>query len=298
MGDIYIIKNTIFPELLYIGKAKNGAEKRWNHGSSSHVQSAINHTDNSMLHNYMRVYGIENFYYEIIETDIPIEQLNEKEKFYIKEYNTKYPNGFNLTDGGDGGFSWGEGDSFIKASDNFRKAILKEQYIEMSKENLEQDIANKLSLEELCKKYHTSNITLNKRLEYFFGKKLSELRTITNSGQFQKIKIDKEMFFKDIKECILTNEEIYQKYSLKETTFYNRCKEFFGMTPTEIRNGNILKQGAPKKEIDKEQLLFLIKENKTLKELALFFNVSQATIKRRIKEYFNKTLKEVKRDVK
>lgn len=30
-----------------------------------------------------------------------IEELNEKERYYIKYFNTLFPNGFNLTEGGD-----------------------------------------------------------------------------------------------------------------------------------------------------------------------------------------------------
>lgn len=32
--------------------------------------------------------------------------MDEKEKFYIKEYNTKAPNGYNLTDGGEGSLGY------------------------------------------------------------------------------------------------------------------------------------------------------------------------------------------------
>ena len=40
MGEIYIIKNYVFPELFYIGKAKNGAAKRWNGSISRHIKYA------------------------------------------------------------------------------------------------------------------------------------------------------------------------------------------------------------------------------------------------------------------
>ena len=47
-------------------------------------------------------YGWENFTVEVIET-CPVEKLNEREIFWIAELNSKTPNGYNLTDGGDGG---------------------------------------------------------------------------------------------------------------------------------------------------------------------------------------------------
>ena len=47
-------------------------------------------------------YGWENFTVEVLE-ECPIEFLNEREIFFISELGTKAPNGYNLTDGGDGG---------------------------------------------------------------------------------------------------------------------------------------------------------------------------------------------------
>lgn len=46
----------------------------------------------------MREYGIQNFSFEIIEECLP-EELNEREIYYIKYYNT-YPNQLNSQPGG------------------------------------------------------------------------------------------------------------------------------------------------------------------------------------------------------
>lgn len=66
---------------------------------------------NSILHEAMRKYGVDNFSFEIIE-EVPEDvNLNEREKYWIKFYHTyvKEPlcNGYNLTEGGEGtpGFS-------------------------------------------------------------------------------------------------------------------------------------------------------------------------------------------------
>ena len=96
MGDIYKII-TDFNDKIYIGKTKNGAKKRWH----EHIKRDIN--NNQYIHRAMRQYGIEHFSYEILETNIPENELNNKEKEYIKKYNSKVPNGYNETDGGDGG---------------------------------------------------------------------------------------------------------------------------------------------------------------------------------------------------
>ena len=96
MGDIYKIVNDI-NEKIYVGKAKNGAKKRW----YEHIKRDIH--NNQYIHNAMLLYGIEHFHYEIIESNICDEELNDREKYWIKTLKSKIPNGYNQTDGGDGG---------------------------------------------------------------------------------------------------------------------------------------------------------------------------------------------------
>ena len=47
-------------------------------------------------------YGVENFKVEILRECKTKDELNYWEKYYISELNTKVPNGYNLTDGGEG----------------------------------------------------------------------------------------------------------------------------------------------------------------------------------------------------
>lgn len=54
-----------------------------------------------LLNRAYKKYGEDYFNREIIEY-CDIDELNNKEKLYIKHYNTKFPHGYNLTDGGDG----------------------------------------------------------------------------------------------------------------------------------------------------------------------------------------------------
>ena len=68
------------------------------------------HTTNNINDNYLgsgsilsksiQKYGKENFKREIIEKCKSIEELNKKEIFYIKKYNTLIPNGYNIRNGG------------------------------------------------------------------------------------------------------------------------------------------------------------------------------------------------------
>lgn len=54
----------------------------------------------------MRQCGLENFTVEVIERCDNHEQLNEREKFWIRVLNCKVPNGYNQSDGGESGWRY------------------------------------------------------------------------------------------------------------------------------------------------------------------------------------------------
>lgn len=97
LGLIYIIKN-IKNDKVYIGQTTCGLNYRWN----QHLKSAMNNYEPTMvIYNAMRKYGIENFFISILEDNIEIEKLNEREKYWIDYYNSKVPNGYNVREGGE-----------------------------------------------------------------------------------------------------------------------------------------------------------------------------------------------------
>ena len=101
-GKIYKITNIITNQI-YVGKTKFPLEERFR----QHINDARTHHDNTIIHNAMNKYGYENFKIDIVEDNIPLEQLNEKEKLYIEKLKSHKRHGnYNLTDGGDGGPTW------------------------------------------------------------------------------------------------------------------------------------------------------------------------------------------------
>ena len=93
-------------------------------------------------------------------------------------------------------------------------------------------------------------------------------------------------------------EDICKKYNLGRRTFYNKCKEFYNATPTEIRGDKLTHSNTMKINLDKEQLHQLLLQEKSLEEMANFFDVSKETVRRNILQYYGKNLKDVRKDVK
>lgn len=55
-----------------------------------------------LLGKALRKYGIESFSISVIDSAETQEAINEKEKYWISFYGCRVPNGYNLTDGGEG----------------------------------------------------------------------------------------------------------------------------------------------------------------------------------------------------
>ena len=50
----------------------------------------------------IKKYGADAFKHEMLEDNIPVNSLSEREIYWIKHFNSVSPNGYNLTHGGDG----------------------------------------------------------------------------------------------------------------------------------------------------------------------------------------------------
>ena len=105
MGYIYKIIN-IKNQKIYIGQT---TKQRPTDRFSQHKYLAFHPQQEksiSYLHRAIKSDGIDNFKFEIIE-QVNNLLLDEREKYWIKQYNSLIPNGYNLTIGGQGtpGFS-------------------------------------------------------------------------------------------------------------------------------------------------------------------------------------------------
>lgn len=91
---IYKIVNQVNGKV-YIGQTTKSIEKRF----QGHVARA-NGGYKGKLYPAMRKYGIDNFKIELVETCISIEQLNEREIYWINYYNS-IDDGYNIALGGE-----------------------------------------------------------------------------------------------------------------------------------------------------------------------------------------------------
>lgn len=163
MGYIYKITNNINNKV-YIGKTEGDIGLRW----QQHIYN-MSYGIQYHLYNAMRKYGLENFSFEILESDLSKDELSQKEIEYIKLYNS-LENGYNMTIGGDGVTQYSHQDiknkyielndinktaSFFKCSDATVRRVLKEFNIYTNFNN--NDIAKAVN------QYHlTKDILLNK----------------------------------------------------------------------------------------------------------------------------------------
>lgn len=78
----------------YIGITSQEPERRWGSNGCKYQKS--------YFRNAIDKYGWDNFYHEIIFSGLSEKDAKYLEKLLIQAFNTKKPNGYNMTDGGDG----------------------------------------------------------------------------------------------------------------------------------------------------------------------------------------------------
>lgn len=98
-NEVYKITNKVTNKI-YIGITNQGSGARYRH---HWYESRIG--EPSPIHRSMAKHGEDNFTLEIIDFADTYDELKEKEKYWIKQYNsTDKSIGYNLTEGGDGTF--------------------------------------------------------------------------------------------------------------------------------------------------------------------------------------------------
>lgn len=99
LHEIYLITNLINNKK-YVGQTKQG--NTFHRFLKEHTY--VRDGDNTLFHNAIQKYGIENFSAIVIEDNILDEDIDAREIFYIDFYHSfyKYRQGYNMTKGGRG----------------------------------------------------------------------------------------------------------------------------------------------------------------------------------------------------
>lgn len=129
--DIYIIKNDINTKA-YIGQSLDASQRFKSHCKGDY--------DNSLIDKAIQKYGKEHFWFEILESQI--ENYNEREKYWIKYYNSVKPFGYNILEGG-------ESPPIYYGNEHPNTKISDENVLRLKKDLAETDIP----LSQLANKY-------------------------------------------------------------------------------------------------------------------------------------------------
>lgn len=148
---IYMIINQLTGER-YIGQSRNIIGRWWSH-------TAPNTKEYNRMHKDIKKQGRETFDFVILE-ECPIEELDEKEKFYIAKLNPEY----NVSTGGRGNNGY---KPTAEQKEVYRQAALK-QWREMDEETKQRIIKNNLTGHR--KGYKMSEETKRKLIESHKGK--------------------------------------------------------------------------------------------------------------------------------
>lgn len=190
---MYIYKTTnLINGKIYVGKSSKSISE-----STSYYGSGI------IFFKALKKYGKENFKKEIIEELESIEEMNNREKYWIETLNAQDSSiGYNLANGGDGG----DTSSFIDYSNPEYKKKLSdaqsgEKNSQYGKKHTKKELINRKFI-----KYGKDNHMTGRKQSDEFKKRVSEANKGSGNGNYGKVwcveetstnKSGRKMFLKD-----------------------------------------------------------------------------------------------------
>jgi hypothetical protein len=219
IGEIYKITNLITNKM-YIGQTRSHYLNKGKYRPFGHIgrfKSHISESKNINKYNACRYlnsafnkYGIENFKCELI-VNCEINELDNYEKKYIYDLNTRFPNGYNLTNGGQKcGFEKG------------KKIVLEEEI----KPSLETIMNN-----DNLKRSETTKQLISKRLKDYKNnlqvrkddmKRVQKIHSINRFDKYKNVQIDTnniDSYIRVIKNNTLNYDYVRVTINKMRTTF-------------------------------------------------------------------------------
>lgn len=238
----------------YIGKTNNIERRKREHISNAYNPNNLRY--NSLWSKKIRQYGIESFEFEILEiTDE--NNWKEKEKYWIKYYNTFNGVGYNLSEGGDGEI-------------NTTNILTEEESLEL----IDLLKNSKLSQTEIAKYFNISDTlvsNINTGLRY---KQENIEYPIRQSYVIHNILL--QDIISELENTTLTYNQIAQKYKISEVSVKHINLGL--LNKQDNINYPIRKVSAYEQKSN--TIKKLLKKGATLKEIKSKVQTSDRTIKR------------------
>ena len=177
MYKIYLITN-LENKKQYVGITKFSITERF----YQHTKRGF------LLTEAIKKYGEDKFSIELIEEVDTAGRAYELEQYYIKEYDSKVPYGYNITDGGDGIFGWEATEEYRQECSERVKQLHKEKKVGMYGKKHSDETKRKMS-----------EASKGKSKPWLIGRKLSQ-ETIERLRQLNLGKVSSEETRKKISE--------------------------------------------------------------------------------------------------
>lgn len=184
MGYIYSVKNKINGKI-YIGQTiRNDINERWKYHKYEDKRYI-----GLILYNAYKKYGHNNFEYKIICICFN-EDTNKYEQEYIKKYNSIYPNGYNLLEGGSN-----------KKHNEYTKKLLSDKLKGINHPNYGKKLSENhvLNIKKANKKNKLIDITVNKqknlsdKTKFKIKEKISEYVKSNSTFYIKKYDLNKNL---------------------------------------------------------------------------------------------------------
>ena len=257
---IYKITNIINGKI-YIGKTNNPKQRFYKHKYLA--QKGVKRH----LYNAMRKYGVENFIQEIIE-ECDDSIVNDREKFWIKQYNSTDKNiGYNKSFGGEGGDTWTLNDHKKETSEKLSMKLkghsvnyeaIKREADKRRGTHLTDEQKHKLS-QTLIKKYQNGELTVSQKFIDNRHDRTGEHHTDDARRKISEFRKGK------------TLEELYGEEKAKIILDKYRQRMLGKNNPLYV-------------DINIENIVDMIKQGYTNLEVADYFGVSPPTIWKKLKD--------------
>lgn len=205
---IYKITNKLNGKI-YIGQTTNPTRRFQEHRAKGYSQE-----EEKILYKAFDKYGISNFSFEILEE---VENYNEREKYWIKVFNSMAPNGYNMTPGGD--------EPPVFHGEEHYLCSHSKDTVDLVKKMLKE---TKIAPKEIAKVtgYNTSSVNRINLGELWFDE--NEVYPLRKDGTFQGKQERCLSIIDDLLHTNLTQKEIASKYGVSRTTVtaINRGQNF------------------------------------------------------------------------